>query len=123
MRKLTLALLLMPALASAQIRASASFSLDLPVVLPPLVVIQPGIQVIPDVQFEVFHADGFYWTRHDGAWYRSSSPRTGWVLMPRNVPPGLSRLPPGQYKHWKGGQSAKPEKARKGGGKHPGKGH
>ena len=105
MKKLAIAIValaLAPAIADAQIRASASFSLDLPVILPPLVVIQPGIQVVPDVDYEVFHVDGFYWTRHEGGWYRSSNPRSGWVHMPRNVPPGLSRMPPGKYKRWKG---------------------
>jgi hypothetical protein len=104
MKKLILALALAPALASAQfqVQAGASFTLDLPTIVPPLVVIQPGIQVVPDVDVEVFHADGFYWTRHQGAWYRSSNPRSGWVHHPKGVPPGLSRLPPGQYKRWKG---------------------
>ncbi|HSM92786.1 MAG TPA: hypothetical protein VLT47_07825 [Anaeromyxobacteraceae bacterium] len=104
MKRLILLALLSPALASAQIRAS--FSLDLPVVLPQLVVIQPGIQVVPDVDYEVFHADGFYWTRRDGGWYRSTSPRAGWVYMPRGVPPGLTRIPPGHYKHWRPGPAA-----------------
>ncbi|MGB8933386.1 MAG: hypothetical protein WCC48_19240 [Anaeromyxobacteraceae bacterium] len=101
MNKLILLALLAPTLASAQVRAS--FSLDLPVIVPQLVVVQPGIQVVPDVDYEVFNADGYYWTRHEGGWYRSSSPRSGWVYMPRGVPPGLSRMPPGKYKHWKGG--------------------
>ncbi len=129
MKRLILLAVLAPALASAQIQASASFTLDLPVILPPLIVIQPGIQVVPDLPYEVFHVDGFYWTRHDGGWYRSSSPRAGWVLMPRHVPPGLTRLPPGQYKHWKGhggggkpGKAMKPGKGGGGGGKHQGKG-
>jgi len=42
MRKLMLALagaLLLPAIAEAQVRASAGFSIDLPVVLPQLVVV------------------------------------------------------------------------------------
>src|SRR5512133_216319 len=106
MKRLILFALLAPTLASAQVRASASFSLDLPVIIPPLVVIQPGIQVVPDVEYEVFRADGFYWTRRDGGWYRSTAPRSGWVYMPRGVPPGLSRMPPGKYKRWRPGPAA-----------------
>jgi hypothetical protein len=105
MRNLLFLLALAPALATAQVQvqAGASFTLDLPIVIPQLVVVQPGIQVVPDVEYEVFRANGFYWTRHEGGWYRSSSPRSGWVFMPRGVPPGLSRMPPGKYKRWKPG--------------------
>lgn len=103
MKKLLLLLALSPALAQAQVQvqAGASFTLDLPVVIPQLVIVQPGIQVVPDVDYEVFFVNGFYWTRHEGGWYRSRSPRAGWVYMPRNVPPGLTRMPPGHYKRWK----------------------
>jgi hypothetical protein len=99
MRKLLILLALAPALASAQVRAS--FSIDLPVMLPQLVVVQPGIQVVPDQDVEVFFADGFYWTRNDGRWYRSRSHRGGWVYADRGVPPGLQRMPPGRYRHWR----------------------
>jgi hypothetical protein len=103
MRKLLLALVLAPALSSAQVsvQAGASFTLDLPVIIPPLVVIQPGIQVVPDVDFEVFRVDGFYWTQRDGVWFRSSNPRAGWERHPHGYPPGLAKLKPGKYKRWK----------------------
>ena len=133
MKRLILLAVLAPALASAQIQASASFTLDLPVIIPPLVVIQPGIRVVPDVDVEVFQVDGAYWTQRDGSWYRSSNPRAGWVHHPRGYPPGLTKFKPGQYKRWKGGH-AKSEKAmkaekpgkgksQKGGGKHGGRGN
>jgi hypothetical protein len=103
MKKLLFLCILAPSLASAQVQvqASAGFTLDLPVIIPQLVVVTPGIQVVPDVDYEVFHADGFYWTRHEGRWYRSSNPRSGWAYMSRGVPPGLSRMPPGKYKRWR----------------------
>ncbi|WP_242343098.1 hypothetical protein [Anaeromyxobacter terrae] len=105
MRKLTLALagaLLLPAIAEAQLRASAGISFDLPVVLPQLVVIQPGVQVVPDCDHEVFYTNGYYWAREDDVWYRSRSHRGGWVMAPvRTVPVALVRVPPGHYKHWK----------------------
>ena len=105
MRKLTLALagaLLLPAMAEAQIRASAGISIDLPVVLPQLVVIQPGIQVVPECDHEVFFVDNYYWVREDHVWYRSRSHRSGWVVAPaRVVPARLVKIPPGHYKRWK----------------------
>ncbi|HET8540261.1 MAG TPA: hypothetical protein VFL83_10355 [Anaeromyxobacter sp.] len=115
MRKTALSIALagtlsLPAAAAAQVSAgvAASFQLDLPVVLPALVVVQPGVQVIPEVDHEVFYSGGAYWTRHGGGWYRSPSPRSGWVLAPVHaVPVALVKIPPGHYKNWK------PSKAHK----------
>ncbi len=104
MRRLLLALFLAaPGLALAQ--ASASVRIDLPVVLPQLVVVSPGIRVVPDVDYEVFYVNGWYWTRSDGGWYRSRDHRGGWAYAePRFVPPGLVRIPPGQYRHYRQAQ-------------------
>jgi hypothetical protein len=88
-----------PALARAQ--AYAQVRLDLPVVLPQLVVVAPGVQVVPDVEEEVFFSGGWYWVRQDGGWYRSHSPRRGWAFVqPERVPRRLVNLPPGQYRRW-----------------------
>jgi hypothetical protein len=98
---LTLAALIgLPALARAQ--ATVDFHLNLPVVLPRLVVVTPGVQVVPEVEEEVFYTGGYYWVRRDAGWYRSRSHRHGWVLVPgRTVPVRLAGLPPGKYRHWK----------------------
>ena len=105
MRKLMLALagaLLLPVIADAQVRASAGLSIDLPVVLPQLVVVQPGIRVVPECDHEVFYTNGYYWAREDDVWYRSRSHRGGWVVAPvRRVPAALVKIPPGHYKRWK----------------------
>ena len=94
------ALLNLPAAAAAQ--ASVDIHFGLPAVLPPLVVVSPGVQVVPEVQEEVFFHDGWYWARRDGYWYRSRSHRGGWVVVPpRGVPPRLVALPPGKYRNWK----------------------
>jgi hypothetical protein len=127
MRNLIVALvavLLLPAAAEAQ--AAVDIRVNLPVVLPRLVVVSPGVQVVPDFEEEVFLVNGFYWVRHDNGWYRSRSHRGGWMLAgPRLVPAQLGRLPPGKYKHWKpahgGGRSPAPAAYHgggKGGGKH-----
>lgn len=111
---LALAVLVLPALARAQ--ASVDIHIGLPVVLPRLVVVSPGVQVVPEVDEEVFFTDGYYWVRRDAMWYRSRVHTGGWVVVPaRVVPARLVKVPPGQYKRWK---PAKAEKAY-----HPGGGH
>ena len=62
-----------------------------------MVVVQPGIQVVPDVEEEVFFTNGYYWCRHDDGWYRTRDVRRGWYYMDEHrVPPGLTRMPPGK---------------------------
>jgi hypothetical protein len=101
MRKLIFLVALAPALASAQVQASGSFSINLPIILPQLVVVQPGIMVVPGLDVEVFQVDGVFWTQREGRWYRSRSHRGGWVHAPRGVPQGLARMPPGRYRHYR----------------------
>jgi hypothetical protein len=116
--RLTLAAaLLAPALALAQ--ASVQLRLDLPVVMPQLVVVQPGIQVVPNVEEEVFFTSGWYWVRQDGGWYRSHSPRGGgwYYVQPERVPHGLVKIPPGHYRRWqpprpRAAQAPRPAPAR-----------
>jgi hypothetical protein len=86
-----------PAAAQVQVQ----LRLDLPVVLPGLVVIEPGIQVVPNVSEEVFFVDGYYWVRRDNHWYRSHDHRRGWVVVEHGrVPPRLVRVPDGYYRRW-----------------------
>ena len=79
-------------------------------VAPPMVVVQPGVQVVQDYDEEVFFVDGRYWMRgRDGRWYRANDYRGGWVVTEaRVVPAPIVRLPPGRYRHHK----AKPQKFR-----------
>ena len=122
MKRILLALVLaLPASALAQ---SVSVRIDLPVVLPRLVVISPGVQVIPQVEEEVFFVDGVYWCRHDGGWYRSRSHRGGWVLAPaRAVPARLVEIPAGRYRHFVPPGQAKKMRREEGGGPGRGNGH
>ncbi len=113
MRKTALSIILsgalaLPLAAGAQ-GLHAEIDLQLPTVIPPMVVIQPGVQVIPEIEHEVFFVDGVYYTREHGGWYRAPSPHAArWVAVPvRAVPVALVRIPPGHYKNWK------PSKAEK----------
>ncbi len=95
----SLALFLSPALATAQAPLQIRVMFPAP---PPLVVVEPGIQVVPDQDEEVFFVDGWYWLRHDHRWYRARDHRGGWVLVEVGaVPPELQRIPPGKYRHWR----------------------
>lgn len=101
----------LPHLAAAQASAQASVELrlDLPIVLPQLVVVEPGVQVVPDMDREVFLVDGFYWVRHDRGWYRSRSHRGGWVLVPaRGVPARLVKIPQGKYRRYRPAKAGGP---------------
>ena len=94
------ALIGLPGAAAAQ--PSVDIHVELPMVLPRLVVVSPGVQVVPEVQEEVFFHDGWYWVRRDASWYRSRNHRGQWVLVPtRTVPSRLVALPPGKYRNWK----------------------
>ncbi len=102
MRHLVLAVAIVlsgfPALVRAQVTVDIRVGFPTP---PPLVVVSPGIQVVPDYGEEVFFVDGWYWLRSDAIWYRTRDHRGGWVVVqPRHVPASLVRLPPGRYKHW-----------------------
>jgi len=100
---LGLAVLLWPLRGEAQVEVRVSVPVIMFEAEPVLVVVSPGIQVVPDAPYEVFFVDGFYWNYHSGYWYRSPSWHTQWVQFDRrDVPPGLWKVPPGKYKHYKG---------------------
>jgi hypothetical protein len=81
----------------------AMFTLTLPAVLPPLVVVQPGVSVASDLDDEVFYADGSYWARQDQTWFRSPDHRSGWVRVDgREVPRVIAQSPPGRYRRYHG---------------------
>jgi hypothetical protein len=93
-------------LASMAARADAvlqtSITIALPTVLPRLVVVEPGVQVVEDLDEEVFFVGGWYWVRRGDIWYRARDHRRAWVYVePRHVPPGLQRIPPGHYRRFR----------------------
>ena len=65
-----------------------------------LVEIQPGVQVIPEFDLEIFYTGGAYWLRTDGVWYSARRPSASatFLLADRaSVPAALSRLPVGSH--------------------------
>jgi hypothetical protein len=81
----------------------AGFTLNLPAVLPPLIVVQPGVSVARDMDDEVFYADGYYWARQDRRWFRAHDHRSGWArIEDRQVPAVIVQSPPGRYRHYRG---------------------
>jgi hypothetical protein len=116
MKKLVLASILalvVPAPARPQVAFQMQVNVGLPP-QPPLVVVQPGIQVVENWNEEVFVTSGYYWVHRDDRWYRAPGPHATFVYVePRHVPPGLTRLPPGHYKHYRKEQAKAEERARK----------
>jgi hypothetical protein len=99
----------------------ATFTLSLPTVLPPLIVVQPGLSVARDLDEEVFYADGWYWARQDGSWYRSHDHRGGWARVEgREVPTMIGQSPPGRYRQYRGEEHHGSGEDRDGRGGHEG---
>ena len=89
----------------------ATVTLGLPAVLPPLIVVQPGVRVVSDFDDKVFFVDGYYWVRRDGGWLRARDHRAAWYRVePRYVPRPLVQAPPGRYKHYRGGDHDRRDK-------------
>lgn len=96
----SLALLGLLALASPASAQSVDISIPFPVI-PRLVVVSPGIQVVEDHDDEVFFVDDYYWVRRDRRWWRSRSWRGGWAVVERRrVPERLVAVPVGRYRHY-----------------------
>src|SRR5215472_2069595 len=88
--------------ARAQVRVEIAVPTIRFEVAPPLVVVSPGVQVVPEYEEEVFFVDGWYWYRTGPYWYRTRDHRGGWVVVERRyVPVALVKIPPGHYKHYK----------------------
>lgn len=70
---------------------------------PRLVVVAPGVQVVPDYDHEVFFSGGWYWTWNDGHWFRAKTWRhPRWVRVKhRAVPAHVRGVPRGRYLHYR----------------------
>jgi hypothetical protein len=93
---LTLAILLFPAIAHAQV--AIRFGWTAP---PPVVEVSPGVQVVEDSGDEVFFTNGHYWVERDGRWYWANDYREHWVPARGAVPVFLRNHHRGEYAHWR----------------------
>ncbi|MDP2274769.1 MAG: hypothetical protein Q8N23_18370 [Archangium sp.] len=94
----------LPAFAQVQI------SVQLPTVTfnapPPLVVVEPGVQVVEDFDEEVYFVSDYYWVRRGPRWYRTKDHRGGWVVVDGpGVPASIVRVPEGKYRRYKRGKT------------------
>jgi len=86
---------------SAAAQVGVHIDLGLPA-SPPLVEVQPGVQIVEGVPDEVFFSGGYYWCHRGDGWYRARSPRSQFVWVDRHrVPESLARMPEGQYRNWR----------------------
>jgi hypothetical protein len=71
-------------------------------VVPRLVEVSAGVQVVEDYDEEVFLVDRHYYVRHGDRWYRSHDHRGHWVVVEhRHVPVTLVRAPRGKYRRYR----------------------
>ncbi len=70
-----------------------------------------GIHVAPDLEVSLFFDDHSWFYFHSGTWYTGPSYNGPWVVAKgKRLPPGLTRVPPGQLKKMaqgKGGRGGK----------------
>ncbi len=106
----TRTLLVLASMVAVPAFAQVQINVQLPTVTfsapPPMVVIEPGVQVVEDHDEEVFFVDNYYWVRRGPTWYRTRDHHGGWVVVdgPR-VPPTLVRVPEGKYRRYKRGKA------------------
>lgn len=68
---------------------------------PPLIEVEPGIQVVQGFNEEVFYIDGYYWVRRHGRWFRSSQWDGSWSYVERSyLPRFVVSAPRGYYRRW-----------------------
>src|SRR5512147_920149 len=99
---LAAALLGLPTPGAAQISVGAGIGIDISFPAPPpLVVVAPGIQVVPEYEEEVYFVNNWYWVRRDDSWYRTRDYRGHWAPVRTVYVPGhLHRIQPGRYRHY-----------------------
>ena len=101
----TKTLIVLASLVSVPAFAQVQINFPLPTITfnapPPLVVIEPGVQVVEDNDEEVFFVDNYYWVRRGPRWYRARDHRGGWVVVEGSVPAAIVRVPEGKYRRFK----------------------
>ncbi len=96
--------LALPAFAQVQINVQLpTLTFNSP---PPLVVVEPGVQVVEDYDEEVYFVSDYYWVRRGPRWYRTKDHRGGWVVVDGpGVPASIVRVPEGKYRRYKHGKA------------------
>ena len=102
----TRTLLVLASLVSVPAFAQVQINFQLPTITfsapPPLVVVEPGVQVVEDNDEEVFFVDNYYWVRRGPRWYRTRDHHGGWVVVDGpGVPASIVRVPEGKYRRYK----------------------
>jgi hypothetical protein len=101
----TMAILLLPALAHAQVAIRFGW-----VAPPPVVEVSPGVQVVEDSGDEVFFSGGHYYVEREGRWYWANDYHDHWVAVrPGRVPVFIRNHPRGQYLHWRRAEHVRAE--------------
>jgi hypothetical protein len=105
MRRITLAVLVLSAALAGcagegTVYYGAGGTLTATTVAPDLLYVRPGVHVVADYDYPVFHADNFYWRYDSGRWYRSNWYTGGWVYAtPPRAVLGIER--PYAYRHYR----------------------
>ncbi|MBF5041859.1 hypothetical protein FGE12_05610 [Aggregicoccus sp. 17bor-14] len=92
-------------LGSSAALAQVSVDVRLPsihfAVRPPVVTVEPGVQVVEDCDDEVYYVNEYYYVRQGPNWYRTRDHRGHWVRVEeRYVPVTVVRAPPGKYRRY-----------------------
>jgi hypothetical protein len=94
---LAMALLLYPAVASAQVVIRYGWTAP-----PPLIEVSPGVQVVEDGGDEIFFTNGRYWVERDGRWYWARDYHENWRFADaRRVPVFVRSHRRGEYLHYR----------------------
>jgi len=102
------AVLLSSGAALAQVRVEVGLPSIRFEVVPPMVVVSPGVQVVEDYDEEVFFVDRYYYVREGGHWYRTRDHRGHWVRVEeRYVPVTVVRSPHGKYRRYRGSRETR----------------
>ncbi len=106
----TKTLIVLASLVSVPAFAQVEISVQLPTITfnapPPLVVVEPGVQVVEDNDEEVYFVDNYYWVRRGPRWYRTRDHHGGWAVVDGpGVPPSIVRMPEGKYRRYKRGKA------------------
>ena len=88
-------------------------------VAPALVVVAPGVRVVPDYDEEVFVVGSYYYVRRGPHWYRAHGHHGRWHHV-KSVPREIVHLPHGKYRHYKPAKAERHGHDKGGHGKHGG---